>query len=195
MKDKEIWKNVSKIGVVTDGRGKLIDLTPFDDYWVSSFGRVYNSDTKRFLPSEGKGYIRDGYRQIALSKQGEKQINIKVHRLVAYAFLDNPNGYTEINHLNEAKDDNRVVNLEWMSHLDNCRYGTRTQRSAEKQSKQVFQYDLNGNLIRIWQSTNECGRNGFHKGAISDCCNNKFNRNGNNVYKGFIWSYEQKKAV
>lgn len=54
-----------------------------------------------------------------------------------------------------------------------------------KQSKQVYQYTLDGELVKVWESTNECGRNGYHQGNVVLCCNGKQNK-----HKGYKWSYE-----
>lgn len=54
-----------------------------------------------------------------------------------------------------------------------------------KEQKQVFQYTLDNELIRVWESTNEAGRNGFNQGAVSTCCNGI-----RNTHKGYRWSYQ-----
>ena len=54
-------------------------------------------------------------------------------------------------------------------------------------SKKVYQYTLDGELVKIWLSTMECGRNGFTQSAVSACCNGK---KYYKTYKGYIWSYE-----
>ena len=56
-------------------------------------------------------------------------------------------------------------------------------------SKQVYQYSQDGTLVAIYPSVAECSRNGFNQGNVSQCCRNCYNREGNNVYKGYIWSY------
>ena len=56
--------------------------------------------------------------------------------------------------------------------------------NSEKFSKQVYQYTLNGDLIKIWPSTRECERNDFNSGCVSLCCNGKLK-----THKGYIWSY------
>ena len=71
-----------------------------------------------------------GYKQVLLCKDG-KHTYILVHRLVAAAFVPNPNNYNEVNHISEDKHDNRACNLEWVSHGDNCRYGTRNARISQ----------------------------------------------------------------
>lgn len=91
-----------------------------------------------------------------------------------------------MNHKNEIKDDNRVANLEYCDAKYNSNYGTRLERIAEKLSKPVFQYDLNGNFIKEWPSTMEVERRlGFANTHISKCCLGKRNTAG-----GYKWKYK-----
>lgn len=62
----------------------------------------------------------------------EKNHTVYVHRLVALAFIDNPNGYLEVNHKDENKSNNAVDNLEWCDHTYNANYGTKPERTAQK---------------------------------------------------------------
>lgn len=57
--------------------------------------------------------------------------------------------------------------------------------------KQVYQYTKDKVLVTIWPSTMECGRNGYSQSAVSQCCNNCYLREGNNIFKDYIWSYEK----
>lgn len=57
-------------------------------------------------------------------------------------------------------------------------------------SKPVYQYTLDNQLVKIWPSANEAGRNGFTQSDICSCCNNNFKREGNNIYKGHKWYYK-----
>lgn len=154
-------------------------------------GRIKHQKEKLLKPQTVVG----GYLRICLSKDGKKEYP-KVHRLVAQAFLPNPHGYTEVNHKDENKTNNTVwvnedgsvdlekSNLEWCTHEYNMNYGTRNQRSAEGRSKKVYQYTLDGTLVKIWKSTQECGRNGFGQGNVAACCRGELDK-----YKGFRWSY------
>ena len=67
-----------------------------------------------------------------------------------------------------------------------CKHSEKAKQkmSDAKPKKQVYQYTLDGELVKIWPSTAECGRNGFNSGHISQCCNGKKKK-----YKGYRWSY------
>ena len=178
MQEQEIWKDV----VGYEGL-----------YQVSNFGRIkslpklHNSThpyvTKerilKFFPN------KDGYWLVDLYKNKQKKHH-QVHRLVAIAFIPNPMGKPEINHLNEVITDNRVENLEWATRTENNNYGNRNKKvslSLKKYStmyaqicrnnfsKKVEQYTLDGVLVKVWCSVSEVNRKlGFSQGNISSCC-------------------------
>ena len=163
-------------------------------YAISSKGRCWSYKTNKLL----KEIINnDGYLRFSLFKDG-KQKRYLVHRLVAKSFVDNPNQYPEINHINENVKDNCVENLEWCSYKYNCNFGTRNERAGKaisksmtnnkKISKAVCAYK-DGELVMTFQSTQEAQRQGFNQGAVCSCCRNCYIREGNNVYKGFTWKY------
>ena len=150
-----------------------------EHYQVSNWGRVKSIKfgKERILkPQKDK----DGYLQVTLCKNNN-QCQFKVHRLVAEVFLPNPNNYKEVNHKDENKTNNVVTNLEWCDRKYNQNYGTRT----EKCSKKVYQYTLDGQFVKEWKSTMECGRNGYRQGNVAACCRGKLK-----TYKGFIWRYK-----
>lgn len=110
-------------------------------YEVSEQGSV------RSLPRQaGKYHIkgrllkqfqnRAGYLCVCLSKEGE-QTTVAVHRLVASAFVPNPEGKETVNHINEDKGDNRACNLEWLTLRENLRHGTRAERQREAVTESV----------------------------------------------------------
>lgn len=116
--EQEIWKEIKgfdgNYSASTKGR-------------VKSNGLLKGKNSKvRILKTE---MSKKGYLRVGLTKDG-KQKKYLVHRLVAIAFLDNPNNLPEVNHRNEIKTDNRVENLEWMSRRDNMNYGDRTKKAV-----------------------------------------------------------------
>ena len=97
------------------------DISDYEGhYQVSSLGRVRSI---KGTPIVLKEYDQaNGYKQVCLWINGQKK-NHLVHRLVAQAFLPNPLGLTDVNHLDEDKGNNNVYNLVWCSHRDNLNYG------------------------------------------------------------------------
>ena len=168
-------------------------------YKVSNLGKILSLDYRRtgraelMTPFESTG----GYLKVELSKNGKTK-KCYVHRLVSEAFLDNPENLPEVNHKDEDKTNNFVFlnedgsvdkeksNLEWKNHRDNCNHGTRNERIAKANSKRVIQLSLSGELIREWESTHECGRNGFTRQRVVDCCNGK-----QKSHKGFRFMYTE----
>ena len=183
-------------------RTPIVNGEPYEGFEVSNLGRIkslnYRNTGKAELLNPGdNGY---GYLQVALSKN-KKTKWCKVHRIVAETFLPNPENKPQVNHKDEDKTNNFVFlnedgsvdkeksNLEWKSPKDNCNHGTRNERIAKAntngiRSKKVLQLSLSGELIREWESTMECGRNGFSQSAVCLCCNGKKPQ-----YKGFKWCY------
>ena len=95
-------------------------------YSVSNLGNVYSHLTERVLRpcKEGCGYLT-----VVLYDNGKKW-QVGVHRLVARAFVPNPENKPTVNHLNENKEDNRASNLGWATMKEQCNYGTRTARQV-----------------------------------------------------------------
>lgn len=142
-------------------------------YMVSNKGRVKNCRTGRILKP---GKQTDGYLMVVLCKNG-KCTPQRVHRLVAMAFIPNPNNLPCVNHKDEDKTNNCVDNLEWCTVSYNNRYGTRLERCIDATrnntlSKGVAQYTLDMVMVAVYPSRREAARQtGFSSGNISRNCN------------------------
>lgn len=89
-------------------------ILDFERYEVSSLGRIRNIETGRDIKSRN----REGYRAVGLSKDGKKK-SFNIHRLVAQAFIPNPNNSPAVNHIDGNRANNHVSNLEWCSIKEN----------------------------------------------------------------------------
>lgn len=153
-------------------------------YEVSDQGRVkslWYGQTRIMKPEkQGCGYLR-----VMLCKDGQRKM-LLVHRLVAEAFIPNPNNLKTVNHKDENKENNTVSNLEWMTMRDNLNYGTHNKRVAEAHSKQVQMFDKStGNLLTTFSSAHEAKRvTGISQGNICACCNGKRKSAG-----GYNWRF------
>lgn len=131
---EEIWKTIEECA----------------DYQVSNFGRIRSFKYDKINGKIMKPYkTTKGYLQIDLSLDGRKRetrLHLAIHRLVAKAFIPNPDNLPQVNHKDEDKTNNHVDNLEWCTNEYNCNYGTHTERCAEKQRKVVCSIDKNGNI-------------------------------------------------
>lgn len=160
-------------------------------YAVSNLGRVkslnYNHTgvEKILKPQKNRG----GYLYINLCRNGKVKA-FKVHRLVAAAFLPNPNNLPQVNHKDEVKDNNCVSNLEFCDCKYNNNYGTRNKKIASDLSKSVeaSRFPDFREIELRFASTREAGRNGYHCGDVSDCCNGRYCSRGN-FYKNLYWRY------
>lgn len=134
--------------------------------------------------SKAISHSNKGYYIVSLSKHG-KSFKKYVHRLIAEAFIPNPNNYHYINHKNENKLDNSIENLEWCTLKYNINYGTRNKKSKKSLSKRIIQIDNNNRIIKKWNSINEAQEK-LKIGNISSCCKGKRETAG-----GYIWKYER----
>lgn len=165
----------------------------FSNYEIFEDGRIWSKKSKKFL----KPHTRpDGYQQVGLTDNNGKRHVERLHKVVYFAvngLWEYPEGM-QINHKNESKASNQIANLELVSAKQNINHGTRTERAAKaltnhlEMSKRVGAFK-DGVLQMVFPSTMEAERLGFKHSAVSKCCNGKFNREGNNFYKGFEWKF------
>ena len=157
-------------------------------YEVSNYGRVrsfkWSSNGKILSPcKDGSGYCF-----VNLCKDGKAKKHCTVHRLVAEAFIPNPNNLPLVNHMDECKKNNYFGNLEWCTHKYNLSYGTRMERVVEKLSIPVVQLDKKGNFISEFESLTEASKiTDIVISSICCCCNHK---PGYKLAGGFVWIYK-----
>lgn len=187
---QEIWKDV----VGFNG-----------DYKVSNTGKIltvaYGPKTcsvRHCKKSEimKTSISRTGYERVHLFKQG-KDLTRYVHRLVAEAFISNPDNLPQVNHKDGNKLNNCVDNLEWVTASQNqCHaidLGLRASspnlgKFGDKNplSKSFSQYDLNGNFIKQWKGISETAKTlGFSFSELSRCLNGR-----RKTCRGYIWKFD-----
>lgn len=167
------------------------NIEGYVDYQVSNLGRVkstqYHNGTYERILKLNKN--KKGYQSLKLYKNGKVK-RCSVHRLVAQAFIPNPDNLPMVNHKDENPSNNHVDNLEWCDNKYNLTYGSRIERVVSKTkngkcSKTVYQYTLDGEFIREWPSVNEVERQyGYYSTFISACCRGKYKK----AY-GYVWRY------
>lgn len=175
------------------------DIKGFEGlYQVSNLGRIRSTHevTKKRRNQEStilKNIISPkGYCWCNLSN-GEYRRQFRVHRLVADAFLPNPNNLPHINHKNEVKTDNRVENLEWCDSAYNNNYGTRTHRVAKHFAQAVIQFDLDGNFVARYPSAQDAQRaTNIRQSGI--CCVANYlsgkSKKPRHHAGGYVWKWE-----
>lgn len=188
---EEIWKDIK-------GYEGLYQVSNMGR--VKSLERIDNSNhpvKEKILTQkiEKGGYLRVHLR----TPQSNK--NILVHRLVALSFIPNPENKPEVDHINTIRSDNRVENLRWVTTKENCNnpitiknmqiantgennpmYG-KIGKDHHK-SKPVLQFTLDGDFIKIWESTNIASKHIGVKSSVASCCREECKSAG-----GFKWGY------
>jgi len=166
------------------------DIPGFEGlYQASTLGKIRSLDKYVNYKNKGlalkKGIILNpkisnkGYYEVTLMKNLKRYYK-RVHKLIALTFIENPNNYTIINHINENKLDNRIENLEWCT----CKYNIEV---YHENRMNIYQYDLNGNFIKEWKSiTKAANEFKLDKTGIQHCCKGCLK-----TYKNYIWSYKK----
>lgn len=163
-------------------------------YQVSNMGRIKSLSRKVW---NGKAYFwtsvrvlrpgidRDGYFLVNLSKNGKAKTE-KVHRLVAKAFIPNPENKEAVNHIDEDPSNNKMENLEWATVSENNNHGWHNKRSSKSRSKPILQLNLDGELLQEYQSATIAAQKlGMCRISITNCLNGRTSTAG-----GYRWRYK-----
>lgn len=138
---------------------------------------------ERIIPGRVLKEMKDkkGYLCVTLYDGQGRRKTMKVHRIVAEAFIPNPSGLPQINHRDEDKTNNHVSNLEWCDCYYNMHYGTRIQKT----SKVVAQFKRDGSLLATHPSTSQASRDtGIPQPLISAAALGRRKSAG-----GYLWHY------
>ena len=172
-------------------------------YQVSNLGRVksldrpkrnYDINTGLFTTITIQGKIRKprltsfGYYTILLSKNGKRKWFF-IHRLVAEAFIPNPDNLLQVNHKDENKLNNNVENLEWCDAKYNSNYGTRNKRISKIKTNNTYNTKsvLCVETGIVYSSTREAARQtGIRNTNISSCARKQY---GYKTAGGYHWKY------
>lgn len=164
---KENWKEIIEGYQVSDN-GEVKSLVKIHPCNKCSKERVL------------KQHLHNGYKRVMIYREGKGEWKA-VHRLVAEAFIPNPNNYPCVNHKDEDKTNNHVSNLEWCTYKYNMNYGTRNKRIADKQSKPIICVETGVRYNSLSEVTKKTGIDFRH---LSDCCKGKRKTTG-----GYHWQY------
>ena len=184
--DGEIWK----------------DLVGYEgSYKVSNLGRI--KSVSRFIlfgkwdsPRHIDEFImkvqvgKTGYGYVTLSVLGKPK-RVRVNRQVALAFLPNPNNLSDVDHINEDKLDNRLVNLQWLSNHDNRHRPCTIQRTTEitrmanrKKANNIIMYDTDGNLLKKFECISDVTKEtGICVSCIMDCVRHKVRKTHDRIFR------------
>lgn len=156
-------------------------------YAVTSCGKVWSYRSKKFLKPRP---THQGYLRVCLYKKGERQ-DFYIHRLVAETYLENPNNYDEVSHLDETRTNNCVNNLAWVSKKENCNMPLHKERISKalagkvKNNKPINQYTLDGEFISTYNSATEASKaTGIDNSSIGKAANGKLKHAGY-----FLWGW------
>jgi hypothetical protein len=195
---EEIWKDIEGYEqfyqISNQQRVKSLDRTVIckDGQIKPIKGRIL----KQRVDNRGKGYYI-----VTLCRRAIK-VDFSIHRLVALAFIPNPDNLPEVNHIDGDTRNNDISNLEWCTHQQNCLHAYKANLrqppraalgkfgSQNPLSKTVGQYTTDGKLVALYGGACEAARIlGWSQGMISNACRGEVA-----TYKSYIWKYESKAA-
>lgn len=168
-------------------------IKDFPDYCICNDGTVYSIKKGKLHKMVGS-ITPNGYKHIILCKDGQMFYR-SVHRLVAQAFIPNPENKPYVNHINGVKDDNRVENLEWVTDSENKYHSYRVLKNKgpwagkfgkDSQRAKIILQIKDGKIIaEFYGSYDAYRKTGISASYICDCCNGK-----HKTARGYQWKYK-----
>ena len=178
--DLEIWKDIEGF----EGIYQISNKGNLKSFKKNKNGRILKNKNK-------KGW----YLNIILTNKKKKK-SIKIHKLVALAFIPNPNNYPVINHINGNKQDNRVENLEWCTQKQNIIHAKQKglwKYNKPYKCKKILQFSLNNDFISIYENAEEASRktNVCSRNILMVANKEPYNKKGyiRKQAGGFIWRF------
>ena len=182
---------------------KWVNIENHPSYFISNFGRVFSKKSNKVM--KNRVVSKNGYQQITLDNS-----QLLVHRLVAQAFIPNPNNLPCVNHKDENPGNNDFRNLEWCTYKYNSNYGTNPSRRSKKmldrynndpdwksdcikrlaeiqkkKRKRVVQLDKFNNYLKTYESSYATEKDGHLSVHVCDCANGK-----RKTHHGYKWIWE-----
>lgn len=182
---------------------KWVNIENHSSYFISNFGRVFSKKSNKII--KNRVINKNGYQQVTLDNY-----QLLVHRLVAQAFIPNPNNLPCVNHKDENPGNNDVRNLEWCTYKYNSNYGTNPNRHSKqmlnrynndpcwksdcikrlaeiqkKKRKRVVQLDKFNNYLKTYESSYATEQDGHLSAHVCNCANGK-----RKTHHGYKWIWE-----
>ena len=182
---------------------KWVNIENHPSYFISNFGRVFSKKSNKVM--KNRVVSKNGYQQITLDNS-----QLLVHRLVAQAFIPNPNNLPCVNNKDENPGNNDFRNLEWCTYKYNSNYGTNPSRHSKKmldrynndpdwksdcikrlaeiqkkKRKRVVQLDKFNNYLKTYESSYATEKDGHLSVHVCDCANGK-----RKTHHGYKWIWE-----
>ena len=182
---------------------KWVNIENHPSYFISNFGRVFSKKSNKVM--KNRVVSKNVYQQITLDNS-----QLLVHRLVAQAFIPNPNNLPCVNHKDENPFNNDFRNLEWCTYKYNSNYGTNSSRHSKKmldrynndqdwksdcikrlaeiqkkKRKSVVQLDKFNNYLKTYESSYATEKDGHLSVHVCDCANGK-----RKTHHGYKWIWE-----